>query len=127
MCWWSHSKKLDSVMFLNKYIPDLLLLSVAVVWGASYTITKEALEYTPVILFLVIRFGITFLLLLPYTAKQLKNTSNNALVFGLLLGMILSGIFLFETYGVKYTYATNASILISLSIIFTPFVDFLRT
>ncbi len=114
-------------MFLKKYIPDLLLLSIAIVWGASYSITKGALDYTSVLLFLVIRFGVTFLLLLPFTIKQLKKISRQALMFALVLGIILSGIFLFETYGVKYTSATNAALLISLSIIFTPFIDFFRT
>jgi len=112
---------------LKKYLPDLLLVSIAIVWGASYSLTKGALSFTPVLLFLSIRFGITFLLLLPFTIKQLIKTSKQSILYGSLLGFILSGIFLAETYGVKYTTAINTTILISLSIIFTPFVDTLRT
>jgi drug/metabolite transporter (DMT)-like permease len=112
---------------IKKYLPDLLLLSIAVVWGASYSLTKGALDYTPVLLFLVIRFGITFLLLLPFTLKDLISSSKKSILYGSLLGLILSSIFLAETYGVKYTTATNAAILISLSIVFTPFVDSFRT
>lgn len=111
----------------KKYLPDLLLVSIAIVWGASYSLTKGALNFTPVLLFLVIRFGITFLLLLPFTIKQLIKTSKQSILYGSLLGFILSGIFLAETYGVKYTTATNATILISLAIIFTPFIDIFRT
>lgn len=36
------------------------------------------------------------------------------------LGLILSGIFLLETYGVVHTSATNAGLIISLTMIFTP-------
>jgi len=90
-------------------------------------LTKGALDFTPVLLFLVIRFGITFLFLLPFTIKNLLKSSKKSLIFGSLLGLVLSGIFLAETYGVKYTNAINATILISLSIIFIPFIDSFRT
>ena len=112
---------------LKKYLPDLLLLSIAIFWGASYSLTKDALSFTTVLIFLTLRFGITFLLLLPFTLKRVLNTKKDILVFGLVLGLILSLIFLSETYGVKYTTATNATLLISLTIIFTPYIDSFRT
>ena len=115
------------MLIYKKYLADFLLVSIAIVWGASYSLTKGALDFTPVLLFLVIRFGITFLFLLPFTIKNLLKSSKKSLIFGSLLGLVLSGIFLAETYGVKYTTAINATILISLSIIFTPFIDSFRT
>jgi len=39
------------------------------------------------------------------------------------LGLILSGIFLLETYGVVHTSATNAGLIISLTMIFTPLAE----
>ncbi len=118
--------KIFSIIYKN-YLSDILLLSVAVIWGLSYSLTKGLLDYTPVLLFLVIRFGITFLILLPFTIKSLINTPKIVVLYGSFLGLILSGIFVAEVYGIKYTTATNAAILISLSIIFTPFIDIIRT
>ena len=40
-----------------------------------------------------------------------------------LLGGILAGIFLLETYGVVHTSATNAGLIISLTMIFTPLAE----
>lgn len=40
-----------------------------------------------------------------------------------LLGLVLSGIFLLETYGVVHTSATNAGLIISLTMIFTPLAE----
>ncbi|SHN92632.1 Permease of the drug/metabolite transporter (DMT) superfamily [Bathymodiolus heckerae thiotrophic gill symbiont] len=113
-------------MYKN-YLSDILLLGVAIIWGLSYSLTKGALNYTSVLMFLVIRFGITFLLLMPFTIKSLIGTSKKIILYGSFLGLILSGVFIAEVYGIKYTTATNAAILISLSIVFTPFIDIFRT
>lgn len=40
-----------------------------------------------------------------------------------LLGLVLSAIFLVETYGVVHTSATNAGLIISLTMIFTPLAE----
>ncbi|NUK82700.1 EamA family transporter, partial [Streptomyces lunaelactis] len=40
-----------------------------------------------------------------------------------LLGLVLGGIFLLETYGVVHTSATNAGLIISLTMIFTPLAE----
>lgn len=40
-----------------------------------------------------------------------------------LLGLILSAVFLLETYGVVHTSATNAGLIISLTMIFTPLAE----
>lgn len=40
-----------------------------------------------------------------------------------LLGLILAGIFLLETYGVVHTSATNAGLIISLTMVFTPLAE----
>jgi len=44
---------------------EALLLLVAIVWGGSYSAAKIATEQVPVLQFLLLRFGLTFLLLLP--------------------------------------------------------------
>ena len=100
-----------------------MLLLVAVVWGASYGLAKGAVVFYPVLGFLAIRFCVTSVLLLPtlrgLSWRQLKGT----LKAGVPLGLILLAIFIAETYGVSLTLASNAAFLISLCIVFTPFVE----
>jgi drug/metabolite transporter (DMT)-like permease len=110
-------------IFKTSYVADLLLLSVAVIWGASYSLAKGALAFTPVMFFLVLRFGLTFLVLIPFTYKELYIAPRSSLFSGGLLGLILFSIFLCETYGIAYTSASNAAFLISLCVVFTPIVD----
>nr|WP_319533799.1 DMT family transporter [uncultured Vibrio sp.] len=104
-------------------IPELLLLLVAVVWGTSYGLTKSAITYTTVSTFIAIRFGWTFLLLVPMVIKDLGTGQNRDWLVSLPTGVILSAIFFFEVYGVSQTTASNAAFLISLNVIFTLFLE----
>jgi drug/metabolite transporter (DMT)-like permease len=107
------------------WLPDLLLLAVAMVWGSSYGLAKESVAFYPVLGFLAIRFGLTFVLLLPSLRALRQPEGRAALKAGLPLGAILLTIFLFETFGVLHTSASNAAFLISLCIVFTPFFEWL--
>ncbi|GAB2897665.1 DMT family transporter [Microbulbifer echini] len=102
---------------------ELLLLLVAVFWGTSYGMTKSALVYTSVFMFLAVRFLLTFLVLLIPTLRDFQQGRNSDWRAALPTGAILLLIFCCEVFGVSQTTATNAAILISLSAIFTVFVE----
>lgn len=103
----------------------MLLLLVAVVWGTSYGVAKQALVFYPVLDFVALRFSITFLLLLPSLRQLAQPQGRAALRAGLPLGLILLAIFICETFGLAQTKASNAAFLISLFVVFTPFVEWL--
>jgi drug/metabolite transporter (DMT)-like permease len=102
---------------------DVMLLLVAVVWGASYGLAKTAVVFYPVLGFLAVRFCVTSLLLLPTWRGFSKHQFKATLKTGIPLGLILLAIFISETYGVSLTLASNAAFLISLCVVFTPFVE----
>jgi len=104
-------------------MPELLLLLVAMVWGMSYGLTKSAIVYTSIAVFIAIRFGMTFLLLLPLALQDIVKGSSKDWPVSLPTGAILALIFFFEVYGVSQTTASNAAFLISLNVIFTALVD----
>jgi len=111
-------------VFFDRFsFADLTVLLVAVIWGASYTATKVALGSSGVLEFLAIRFAVTFLGMLPFFWRELVGRSSDYLYVGLLLGTVLFASFMFETYGVKNTSASNAAFLISLCVLFTPMLD----
>jgi len=100
---------------------DLGLLWVAMIWGSSYALTKQALVFYPVLGFIALRFGITFVLLLPVLLREWREVAPLALP----LGVGLLGIFLCEINGVALTSASNAGFLIALFVLFTPFAEWL--
>lgn len=104
---------------------EAMLLLVAVVWGASYGLAKTAVTFYPVLGFLAVRFCVTSVLLLPTWRGLSKQQVKATLTVGVLLGLILTAIFVSETYGVSLTLASNAAFLISMCVVFTPFIEWL--
>lgn len=102
---------------------EWLLLLVAVMWGGSYSAAKLATGQMPVLQFLVLRFGLTFLLLLPALRGLATASWPAALTGASMLGINLLAIFVCETFGVSLTTASNAAFLISLCVAFTPLCE----
>lgn len=102
---------------------EWLLLLVAVIWGGSYSAAKLATTELPVLQFLLLRFGLTFVLLLPALRPLAGPAWPGALAGAALLGCNLLAIYVCETFGVSLTTASNAAFLISLCVAFTPLCE----
>ncbi|MFC8261529.1 DMT family transporter [Streptomyces sp. NPDC057291] len=105
------------------WLADLPVLLVAVVWGASYLAAKGITTTSTVVAVLVLRFAIVLPVLAVAGWRRLRALSAAQWRGAGLLGLVLSGIFLVETYGVVHTSATNAGLIISLTMIFTPLAE----
>ncbi|MEU0036832.1 DMT family transporter [Streptomyces sp. NPDC006333] len=105
------------------WLTDLPLLLVAAVWGASYLAAKDVTTARTVIAVLVLRFAVALPVLVAVGWRSLRALSAAQWRGAAVLGLILSGIFLLETYGVVHTSATNAGLVISLTMIFTPLAE----
>ena len=104
-------------------VADLLLLAVAAIWGSSYAFAKEATLLVPVLQVITLRFGLTFLILLPALKPLLRRDGRAGLASAGLLSANLLAIFVCETFGVTLTSAGNAAFLISLCVALTPLVE----
>ncbi|MFD7336767.1 DMT family transporter [Streptomyces violascens] len=105
------------------WLTDLPVLLVAVVWGASYLAAKDITTAHTVTAVLVLRFGLVVPVLVAAGWRGLRALTAAQWRGAGLLGLVLSGIFLLETYGVVHTSATNAGLIISLTMIFTPLAE----
>ncbi|MFD7384887.1 DMT family transporter [Streptomyces anulatus] len=105
------------------WVTDLPVLAVAVVWGASYLAAKGITTAHTVVAVLVLRFAIVLPVLVATGWRRLRALTGAQWRGAGLLGLVLSGIFLLETYGVVHTSATNAGLIISLTMIFTPLAE----
>ncbi|MBT2509028.1 DMT family transporter [Streptomyces sp. ISL-98] len=105
------------------WLTDLPVLLVAVVWGASYLAAKGITTTQTVVAVLVLRFGIVLPVLAAAGWRKLRALNAAQWRGAGVLGLVLSGIFLLETYGVVHTSATNAGLIISLTMIFTPLAE----
>ncbi|MEH7459875.1 EamA family transporter [Bacillus sp. JJ1127] len=101
---------------------ELLLLSVVIIWGVNYTIAKYGLEEFTALEFTALRMIAAAPLLLVLTfyiekSLYMERRDIPRLVIVSIVGIALYQTLFMET--VKYTSATNASLLISISPIFT--------
>ncbi|MEU8764554.1 DMT family transporter [Streptomyces sp. NPDC048659] len=105
------------------WLTDLPLLLVAAVWGASYLAAKGITTTHTVVAVLVLRFAVVVPVLVAAGWRRLRALTGAQWRGAATLGLILAGIFLLETYGVVHTSATNAGLIISLTMILTPLAE----
>lgn len=102
---------------------DLCLLLVAIAWGSTYLVAKELIADGAVLALLAARMlcaaGALGLLL----ALRRSAVTSSEWRAGAILGLLLAAVFALETFGIAHTSATNAGLLISLTIVFTPLLD----
>ncbi|MER7707936.1 DMT family transporter [Kitasatospora sp. NPDC097605] len=102
---------------------DLPVLLVAVVWGSSFLAVQRVAEPGTVVAMLVLRFGLVLPVLGLAAWRPLRRLRPAEWLGGAGLGLVLGAIFLLETFGAVHTSATNAGLIISLTIVFTPLAE----
>ena len=102
---------------------DLSLLLVAALWGASYLSAKTLTEHASVLTVLSLRFISTSIAMAIIWFIKRDRITKPELYLGLGLGSSQALILFCETSGVAKTSATNAGLIISLAIIFTPIFE----
>ncbi len=101
---------------------DLLLLSVAVVWGSTFVVVKESIASVPVFSFLFLRFGIAFLSLLPFVLFRRELRDPGYWRAGFLLGTLYFAAFGTQTLGLLSVGASMSAFLTGLYVILVPFL-----
>lgn len=104
---------------------DLMLLVITIFWGASYILIKIGLEGLQPFNLTALRFIIAFCVSAIVFYKQIIKSDIKTIKYALIMGIILFSVFVTMTFGLKYTSASNAGFLISLTVVFIPILSFL--
>jgi drug/metabolite transporter (DMT)-like permease len=102
---------------------DVLLLATAIFWGGSYLAAKDLTEHSSVNSILAFRFTAAALIMTLIVLARGNKFSKADWQLGALYGVAVGTIMQIETNGIKLTSATNAGLIISLTIIFTPILE----
>ena len=102
---------------------DVLLLATAIFWGGSYLAAKDLTEHASVNSILAFRFTAAALIMTLIVLARGNKFSKADWQLGALYGVAVGTIMQIETNGIKLTSATNAGLIISLTIIFTPILE----
>jgi len=111
---------------MNKqFVADLLLLSVAFIWGVTFVVVQNAIQILPPHLFNGIRFLIAALflcLLIIHPNYRIKFTKDT-IKFGIILGLFLFLGYAFQTLGLVYTTSSKAGFITGLSVMMVPLLS----
>lgn len=108
---------------MKKNWPTFALISVVVLWGLSFSMTKPLLDYMGVFTFLTYRFLIGGISLLAFLLVTRRFTMNKRLLTeGILAGLLLFSAFVLHTLGLKYTSISKNAFIVGSSVIFIPLI-----
>lgn len=109
--------------FLERFRVDLLLLLVAVSWGSTYLVAKDLVSAGMVLALLASRMLLAAGVMAAIAGVRRKCVARTELLAGMPIGVLLAAVFAFETFGIAHTSATNAGLIISLTMVFTPILE----
>jgi drug/metabolite transporter (DMT)-like permease len=103
---------------------DLSLFAVTLIWGSTFILVKQALADISTLLFLTLRFSVATLVLLLVFRKELRAPHLwPSLRGGALAGLCLFSGYTLQTFGLKYTSASNAGFITGLYMPLVPLMS----
>lgn len=115
------------MLCLSRRAARIKVITSATLWGSSFPIIRIGLIYISPVLFLFLRFSVAavmLLLILSITNVKFRFHKIDSLI--LLSGILNAAAYAFQFVGQKFTYATNAALMVNTSPIFTAiFAHFL--
>ena len=103
---------------------ELLLLSITVVWGSTFVITKGLLEVNSPYFYCGIRFILSALILFIPFFRRCSRIPLSTIKHGVILGALLYVGFVLQTIGINYTTASKAAFFTGMLVPLTPIVHY---
>ncbi len=108
-------------------VSDVLLLSVAVIWGLGFPVTVMAIDaHISSGLMVALRFGIAAAVVGLISFRQLRSLTRRDVALGGIAGVILGTAFLLQIMGQGLTTPSNSAFLTSLNVIIVPFLSWIN-
>jgi drug/metabolite transporter (DMT)-like permease len=103
-----------------RWVADLSLLGIAAVWGVTFPIIKDATSVFPVLAFLVLRFGIGSLALLPFVLRASRWPTRAEWKWGLLAGLMFCLGYIFQTFSLRLVDSGRTGFITGLYVVLVP-------
>jgi drug/metabolite transporter (DMT)-like permease len=104
-------------------VAHVLLLSVVLVWGTTFSLVKAALRDTTPFAFNLVRMVLAFLVLAAVNWASLRGISRRELGLGALAGLFLGLGYQLQTTGLNHTTASKAGFLTGLVVVIVPLLS----
>lgn len=101
---------------------ELALIGVAFVWGLTFVMVQDAVAEMPVLTFIAIRFLAAAALVAPFVARPARELGRDGVRSGLLMGVFLTAGYVFQTFALEHTTASNVGFITGMVVVLTPLI-----
>jgi len=109
----------------KKYLAQILLVFVTLIWGATFIIVKDALNDAGPFAFGTLRFTIAGILTLAVVNKSIFTLTKTEVIGGLVCGFFLFSGYAFQNFGLIHTSASKSAFITSVSVLMVPIILYL--
>ena len=101
-------------------LPELALVAVCAVWGLTFVMVQDAVAIVPTMTFLAYRFVPACILVSALFWSRVRRLSRAGWRAGFVMGIFLTGGYVFQTFGLERTSAANAGFITGTFCVLTP-------
>ena len=107
---------------MNRRKADVALACNTLIWGATFTLVKSALRDISPLLFIALRFSLATVALMPlwFVSRRQGKPGLQAVLGGILVGVLLFAGFLLQTLGLQSTTPPRSAFLTGLASVLVP-------
>tara|TARA_B100001245_G_C22823181_1_gene396080 strand:- start:88 stop:939 length:852 start_codon:yes stop_codon:yes gene_type:complete len=109
----------------KKYLAQILLVFVTLIWGATFIMVKDALNDAGPFAFGTLRFTIAGILTLVIVNKSIFTLTKTEIIGGLICGFCLFCGYAFQNFGLMQTSASKSAFITSVSVLMVPIILYL--
>src|SRR5208282_2046841 len=99
---------------------DLSLAFCSLLWGATFVVVKNSLDYSSVFVFLAARFTLAALLMAAFRPRIFRALKREELLAGAALGLFMFAGYAFQTAGLQYTTPAKSGFVTGSSVVLVP-------
>ena len=104
----------------NKFLAQIGLVLITMIWGVTFVMVKEALNDAKPFMFATLRFGLAFIFSIIYVNKGIGRINKKSMIAGLVCGFCLYVGYSFQNFGLMQTTPSKSAFITSVSVIMVP-------
>lgn len=99
-----------------------ILLFVTLCWGISFPLVGNSVGTVDPSVFVMVRFFLAAIILLPFVFSEIKRSSKNVLEAGMIIGAMNVVVYISQTIGLQTVTSAGAAFITGISVVIVPFI-----
>jgi drug/metabolite transporter (DMT)-like permease len=95
-------------------------VGICAIWGVTFTMVQDAIAILPTFAFLAYRFAAATAIVAPVVWRPLRALPRDGWIAGAVMGVFLTGGYIFQTLGLERTSPSDAGFITGLFVVLTP-------